>query len=132
MDSPDKTTSSTSQSTVAPQSVATNTSSTSSQPTTVASADQNYIELSYSGGSWDGSITIQSGSNEEEVNFDGSGTKRFDLTPYKGKDVYINAQKQDGSSEKLSAVIVRNGETKLSQSTTGGYGIVNGWVFSWS
>ncbi len=133
MMSPDKTTTTTQSSDVQPttttQPVASNTSSTTSQPT--ASASQDYVEVSYSGGSWDGSITVQSGNNEEEINFDGSGTKRFDLTPYKGKDVYINAQKNNGGSGKLSAVIVRDGETKLSQSTTEGYGIVSGWVFSW-
>lgn len=132
MFSPDATTSTTSQSSAAPQSTTTTTNSSSSQSTnTDSSADQNYIEVSYPGGSWDGSITIQSGNNEEEINFDGSGTKRFDLTSYKDKDVYVNAQKDDGSSGKLSAVIVRDGETKLSQSTTEGYGIVSGWVFSW-
>lgn len=136
MASPDKTATTPSQSTATPQSApqSTSTSSSSSSPstTTASAADQNYIEVSYPGGSWDGSITIQSGSNEDEVNFDGSGTKKFDLTPYKGKDVYVMAQKEDGSSGKLSAVIVRDGKTKLTKSTTEGYGIVNGWVFSWS
>ncbi len=135
MMSPDKTTStSTQSSTVQPttttQTAASNNSSTTSQ-STASAASQDYIEVSCPSGSWDGSITIQSGNNEEELNFDGSGTKRFDLTPYKDKDVYINAQKNNDGSGKLSAVIVRNSETKLSQSTTEGYGIVNGWVFSW-
>lgn len=109
----------------------TTTTNSTTQPATT-SAKESYIEVSYPGGSWDGSITIQSGNNEEELNFDGSGTKRFDLTPYQGKDVYVNAQKENGGSGKLSLVVVRDGETKLSQSTTEGYGIVNGWVFAWS
>ncbi len=94
-------------------------------------AKESYIEVSYAEGYWDGSITVQSGSNEEELNFDGSGTKKFDLSKYKDSDVYIMAQKQDGGTGKLSAKIVRDGKTKLTKSTTEGYGIVSGWVFSW-
>lgn len=105
--------------------------STNTEKTTT-NAGENYIEVSYPEGSWDGAITIQSGNNQEQINFDGSGTKKFDLAPYAGKDVYVMAQKQDDSSGKLSAVIVRNGKNKLTQSTTEGYGIVSGWVFSWS
>lgn len=118
MASPDKTTSTT----------------TTAQPTTNTQSTANaesYIEVSYSEGSWDGSITIESGNDEQEINFDGSGTKKFDLAPYAGKDVYVNAQKNDDSSGKLSAVVVKNGQTKMSKSTTEGYGIVSGWVFSY-
>ncbi|MDD3754359.1 MAG: hypothetical protein ACOX08_01425 [Methanobacterium sp.] len=94
-------------------------------------AKKSYIEVSYDEGYWDGSITIKSGNNEEELDFDGSGTKKFDLSNYKKSDVYVMAQKQDGGNGKLTAVIVKNGETKLTQSTNKGYGIVSGWVFSW-
>jgi hypothetical protein len=108
----------------------TNTSSSSSSSTPAASGES-YVEVSYDGGSWDGSITIQNGNNEEEINFDGSGTKKFDISKYADSDIYVNAQKNNDGSGKLSAKIVKNGETKLSQSTTEGYGIVNGWVFSY-
>lgn len=105
---------------------------TSSEGSKAASSShESYIEVSYPDGSWDGSITLQSGSSEEEINFDGSGTERFDLSNYTDRDVYVMAQKNDESSGKLSAKIVKNGEVKLSQSTTEGYGIVSGWVFSW-
>jgi len=114
------------------------TTTTQTEPTTNTESDtatttstESYIEISYPEGSWDGSITLASGNNEEEINFDGSGTKRFDLSNYSGKDVYVHAQKNDDSSGKLSVIVVINGETKLTQSTTEGYGIVSGWVFSW-
>lgn len=129
MMAPDATTSSsdTSSSTDSSQGPA----STGDSDVKTTDAKESYIEVSYAEGYWDGSITVQSGSNEEELNFDGSGTKKFDLSKYKDSDVYVMAQKQDGGSGKLSAKIVRDGETKLTQSTTEGYGIVNGWVFSW-
>ncbi|BDZ71470.1 hypothetical protein [Methanobacterium petrolearium] len=107
------------------------TTSTGVSNQETSSSGSSYVEVSYPDGSWDGSITLQSGNNEEEINFDGSGTKRFDLADNSDKDVYVMAQKQDEGTGKLSAVVVRDGETKLTQSTTEGYGIVSGWVFSW-
>lgn len=108
------------------------TSTTPTTNTSNSNSGANYIEVSYPTGSWDGSITVRSSSNnEQEFNFDGSGTKKFDLTPYKDEDIWINAQKEDGSSGKLSVVIVKNGVKKFDKSTTEGYGIVSGWLFSY-
>jgi len=53
------------------------------------------------------------------------------LPLHKDKDIGILAQMQDRCHGKLSAVIVRDGETKLNYSTTEGFGIVSGRVFSW-
>ncbi len=113
------------------------TSSRSQKPDNTKNSDvkrveskKSYIEVSYDEGYWDGSITIKSGKNEEELDFDGSGIRKFDLSNYKKSDVYVLAQKKDGSNGKLTAVIVKNGESKLTQSTNKGYGIVSGWVFS--
>lgn len=94
-------------------------SSESNQNTDTGSPFQGYqVKIIYDG-SWSGAA----GSTDSMNSYDGTGNKTIDLGEVSYDIVSANAQKQDGSSEKLTIQILKDGEVVKEGSTTAAYGV---------
>ncbi|KZX10698.1 hypothetical protein [Methanobrevibacter curvatus] len=72
---------------------------------------------------YDGEWTSVAGGIDSSNSYDGNGNKTIDLADVSGDIVSANAQKQDGSSSKLTIQILKDGKVIKEGSTTAAYGV---------
>jgi hypothetical protein len=92
------------------------TESSDSEDTSSASGYQ--VKIIYDG-SWAGAVATTGSTNS----YDGTGDKTIDVTDVSYGIVSANAQKQDGSSNKITIQILKDGEIIKEGSTTAAYGV---------
>lgn len=98
-------------------------SDTGSDPVTTPEPDvpELAVRVQYPG-DWQGAVSITGGGSSQTESVSGSGTEVIEITG----DVDIvsaNAQKQDGSSQRLTIQILQNGDVIAEADTTSEYGV---------
>lgn len=78
------------------------------------------LQICYDG-SWSGAVLV----GDSQKSIDGTGNQTLDLDGDSWDIVSANAQKMDGSNNKLTIKIIKDGKVVKQESTTAAYGIAS-------